>query len=693
MKNYSIVSSLYVSKNNGSDYNSGVYAQDDGLGNGPVATIERALRLVAGMRLVGHKQPVAIKLMDAQYDLNAPLRIGEVNTYGINGGAKVSDISIEPYGNERVLLSGGRQITGFAKDRFNGVECVSVYLPEVKEGKWTFEDLYVNGAPAQMTRYPEKGVFLPEQVEKEGGEEDSWLPSEWFIAKKGDIGKDCTDIVGAKIRFTHYWLEEMIRVKEFDFETRKCTLEVPTRMTVSAEPNKAASMQYYIENLACAFRREGDWYLDKPNGKLYYIPLKEQKVEELVVYAPVIDRIVEIDGKNAENKTRGIRFENIAFAYTKSEYQPYVLKFDDEGNEISRQPSGADVQAAVQLHGCVNFDNATECVLKNCEIHCAGTYGVKIHGTCDHIDVDGAYIHHCLGGGVSVGNIGPIPKSRYAHDITIRNCELCELGLKYLSGAGVLLIKAYDCVVEHNDIHDMYYSGVSVGWSWGFGETYTANNKIKYNRVYNIGKGVLSDMGGIYLVGKQEGTIVSNNIVHDVQSRNYGAIGLYADEGCMGVVFENNIVYNMPDCFHVHFGAMNTVRNNIFAYATRAAITTASTFPYMELILERNIILVDSKTSVYGGRGNMNPATSCCISSDYNIIFTTDGNAPVGMNNREEKVGLKTLQQQYGWDKNSLFSDPKFKDSKKGDFTLKEESPAFAIGFKPIKICEIGRNI
>ena len=692
MKNFAAVSTIYVSNKIGDDFNSGIRFDTTEVGNGPVKTIERALKIACGMRVGGYMQPLSVKLMDEMYELEKPIEIGEFSTYGYNGGARCFDVCIEAFHpNKKPLISGAKRISGFTKDTFNGVECFSVFLPEVKAGKWDFKDLYVNGMPASRTRYPDEGFLLPEAVEVELDPENetSKTHSKWFVIKEGDLTEAIEkEILNASIRFSHYWLSEIMGIEGYDSKTRKCTLDAYTRLSVSAKPDHAATMQYYFENLACCFKNKGEWYLEKESGKLYYIPLDGQTAEELVVYAPMAESLVNINGGLKGEKTRGVTFKNIIFAYTKSDHTPYFEQVDENG-AVVKLPTGADVQAAVGLRGAINFKNATACTVDSCEIFCVGTYGVKAYGGCDHIKVVNTQIHDCLGGGVSGGENGSSGLDDYVSDLVVRNCHLYNLGLKYYGAIGVLIIRGYNCVIENNDIHDLEYSGISVGWSWGFADTHIENIRIAFNRVYNIGKGHLSDMGGIYILGKQKGTVVSNNIVHDVKGRNYGAIGLYADEGCSSALFEKNIVYNVKDCFHIHFGSQNVVRNNIFAFPQRAAITMNKSFPYMKFIAEYNIMLLSGDSAAYGAWGARCPyATS--MYSDWNVIYHLDGKEALFATSVFGETDFQEGKKLTGWDENTVFSDPLFKDAKNFDFTLDKESPAFALGFEAIDVSKIG---
>ena len=120
-------------------------------------------------------------------------------------------------------------------------------------------------------------------------------------------------------------------------------------------------------------------------------------------------------------------------------------------------------------------------------------------------------------------------------------------------------------IIDHNEIRNLPYTGVSIGWMWDTTATPCKENIISSNHIHNI-MNILSDGGGIYSLGQQPGSSIVDNLIHDI-TLNIGRAesnGMFLDEGTKDLVVENNIVYNVarsPLRFHKAFE--NIVSNNI----------------------------------------------------------------------------------------------------------------------------------
>ena len=98
----------------------------------------------------------------------------------------------------------------------------------------------------------------------------------------------------------------------------------------------------------------------------------------------------------------------------------------------------------------------------------------------------------------------------------IADNHIHNLGLVYAPAVGVWALQSGRNQIVHNHIHDLFYTAISVGWTWGYAANQSKGNLIEYNHLHDIGKEMLSDMGGIYTLGVQPGTRIRNNLIHDI---------------------------------------------------------------------------------------------------------------------------------------------------------------------------------
>jgi parallel beta-helix repeat protein len=188
---------------------------------------------------------------------------------------------------------------------------------------------------------------------------------------------------------------------------------------------------------------------------------------------------------------------------------------------------------------------------------------------------------------------------------------------------------------------------------------------------------MLSDMGGVYTLGVQPGTIVRDNLIHDVNAYAYGGWGLYTDEGSTGIVLESNIVYRCQSAgFHQHYGRENVVRNNIFAFNQEGQLARTRVEPHLSLSLSNNIVVFDSGNLLVGNWGDD-------LVMDRNLYFDTR------QNNSPLAVQLQGWRAR-GHDLQSIIADPLFADPKHFDFRLSRHSPALALGFQPFTLDAVG---
>jgi hypothetical protein len=256
------------------------------------------------------------------------------------------------------------------------------------------------------------------------------------------------------------------------------------------------------------------------------------------------------------------------------------------------------------------------------------------------------------------------------------------------SGCGILARHTFGNTIAHNHIHHLYYSAISCGWVWGYGESVARDNRIEANHIHDLGQGWLSDMGGIYTLGVQPGTVLRGNHIHDIRAHNYGGWAIYPDEGSSHLVIENNVCYNAAsNPFNQHYGRENVVRNNIWAFGGNTQVNLGRHDGHVAFTLERNLLVTRDQPLFEGGYGaDFRPGT---ILSDYNLFWSVTGAPPTFRRTRNETVDLAGWRA-LGYDRHSVVADPGFRDAANYDFTLAPDSPALALGFTPIDLNGVG---
>ncbi len=227
-------------------------------------------------------------------------------------------------------------------------------------------------------------------------------------------------------------------------------------------------------------------------------------------------------------------------------------------------------------------------------------------------------------GGIKVNGAVNRESLRTGETIITDN-RILHLGRLFHSGVGVLLMNSFGNTVAHNEVADLYYTGVSVGWVWGYAPSVSRENRIEFNHIHHVGQGLLSDMGAVYTLGLSPGTMVRSNVIHDVAGHDK-AWGLYTDEGSTGIVLEDNLVYRTTHGgFHQHYGRDNVVRNNILALGRDAQVVRSRDEPHRSFTFERNIVYYrggELLSSVWSGGPDR-------ISLDHNMYWNLTGGAAI----------------------------------------------------------------
>jgi len=623
--------------------------------DGPVATPARARDLVRQLRAAGQPAgPVTIQLRGGMYFLSEPMVLKPEDS-----GTAAAPITWEAYPGEKPVLSGGRWIAGFVPGKDGRWTAA---IPEVKEGRWRFRQLFVNGERRQRPRLPREGYFRVAKADLTG---DWQKGSDRFGFAPGDLKAGWTNLQDVEVVVLHYWTDAHLPIATVDEATRTVTFTRKTRKRLT-DDFQAAGARYFVENVFEALG-PGQWYLDCKAGILHYQPLPDEDMARAEVIAPRLESLVRLEGDPAGGKfVEHVALRGLALSHTEWDLPP---------------TSAGDLQAANDVPGAVWGRGARDIRIEGCTISNGGTYGIQLVEGCTRWTIVGNELAHLGGGGVRLsGAASGGPAELATGDNIITDNHIHDCGQIWPSAVGILSQHSGGNTFSHNHIHDLYYTGISVGWVWGYAPSVSRDNRIEANHIHDIGRGMLSDMGGIYTLGVSPGTVIRQNLIHDVQSHGYGGWGLYTDEGSTGIVIENNVVYRTKTGgFHQHYGKDNVVRNNVFALATVGQIQRSREEPHVSFTFDHNIVYWTEGPALHG-----NWKSDAGFQTDWNVWWNAAGQA-VTFDGRSLEDWRKA-----GHDVHSVVADPLFVAPEKGDFRLRPGSPALKLGFKPIDLSTVG---
>lgn len=582
---------------------------------------------------------------------------------------------------ERTTISGAMQA-----ERFTAVEdnLWRVRIPEVVRYGLRFEQIYINGERRFRAQSPNRGEFAGIKQVKHIPIDSTNLGRDIYgwevlnITPKNPIpfGNECrTQYIGEDaptsknkealgqplITFFHKWDTTRRPLLHVD----SCGVMTIAGRGVYPWNTIDTRSRFFAENDFNFLDAEGEWILSE-DGWLYYIPCDGESIENTVCHIPIAQQFIKINGESIEQQVDGVKFSNMDFVYAS-----YLTP--NEGN--------VQMQAAAGIGTVVEANFARNIHFADCTIAHTGLGGVWFKRGCSDCSVERCHIYDVGASGVKIGE-STIRDNRaeITHHIKVDNNIIQHGGFVFPCAVGVIIFHSSDNQVTHNDIADFRYTGVSVGWNWGYGYSPAKRNIIEFNHIHHLGWAQLSDMGGVYTLGMSEGTSVSNNVLHDIYSLYYGGWGLYTDEGSTGIRIENNLVYNCKSGgFHQHYGKDNIVRNNIFAGQIRTQLEASRIEEHLSFEFSNNII--------YYSKGVMCGINWANVGhkSDYNCYFCSDS---------EKKIEFQGISfdewQKKGQDINSVIADPQFADVAAGNFTPKNKAMLKKIGFKPFDYSKAG---
>ena len=611
-----VESAVFFVAANGSDSWSGRLPKTNSGGtDGPFATLQAARDAA---RNLGREQQRKIIVQAGGYFLDKTLVLND----------KDAGLAIESAPGAEVCLYGGRQIAGWKKD---GEKLYSADLPGVKDGKWDFRVLIVNGRYCPRARLPEKGAFqhlssfdVPWMTTTGGGWKRKPTHEELTTLKyrPEDLG-DRLDVNNAEITVYHMWDESLIGVASNDTESHTLTFKTPS----GHPPGAFGVKKYVVWNVREGMTQPGQWHLDRTVGKVIYWPLPTEDMSKAEAFAPVIESIIKIQG-TSDITIRGLTFS------------------------VTTTPLEAGGFGAGRFDGAISVSSAENCRLIDLEILNVGGQGIKASGKRVHIER--CHVHHTGACGIRCSGTEVAVTDNHIHDV----------GLMYPS-ALALEGGGKDSLYSHNEIHDAPYTAINCGGQ---------NNRIEHNLIYRV-MTELHDGGGIYCFAGN-GLVLAGNFIRDiVDTGGYGSSAYYLDERSQKCLVEGNLSIGIVRPSHNHMADNNTIRNNVFISSEDAHMTFPRSSGYT---FEKNIIVAEGKIIFDNPEGITTWKGNC--------LFSRAGKIEGNKLDRYTRTGTSELKPEGG----NVFADPQLAEFDKGIVTFAPDSPAARLGIKPIDVSSAG---
>lgn len=487
----------------------------------PFATVARARTAVRDLTKGGQTADITVFLAAGTYSLSEPLVFGPADS----GTPKFRiTYAAEPGAATQPVISGGRRLTGWKK---GDGDVWTVDVPDAKAGRWNFRQLFVNGRRAIRARTPNNGFFRVVRPGPDGRTS--------FAFNKGEL-KAWRNIQDAEILFLHDWSVSRVRLKAVD---------EPANVVTFADPIGAASHDFFritgfesnpryaIENAPELLDSPGEWYLDRTTGLLSYWPLPGEDMAAAEVIAPRLETLVHIKAATSQ-PVQNVHLKDLAFAHAEWAMPEHGMTEIQAGN----YPGGT---ASAALH----LDGTTACSVEGCRVECVGGVGVRVSGRAVQNRIVGCEIRDVGFSGIAVGGTADKPeeltKDTVVSDNYIHHCAQVACG-----SIAVWVGLTDGTVVRHNEVADQPYTGVSVGWNWTEKPTQCQRNIVEFNHIHHVMQ-LLSDGGGIYMLGRQPGTVLRGNLIHDVpvNAGRAQSNGMFLDEGSSEFLIEKNTVYGI----------------------------------------------------------------------------------------------------------------------------------------------------
>lgn len=546
----------------GSDFN-------DGTRQSPKATLTSALRQAREWRRTEDNRiqgGITIYMEGGTYAFHEPVFIRPEDS-----GTKESPTTIRSIGNEKVILSGGISINGWKKQGKVWVADV----PAFNGRPLDFRQLWVNGKKAVRARDVGDFEKMNRICSVDEKNEILYVPAvsiRRLIDNKGNLKAKYAEMV-----LHQMWCVANLRIRSVEVQGDSAAIRFhqpesriqfehpwPRPMVTTDGHNSA----FYLTNARELQDVPGEWYHDIDARKVYYYPREGEKMQEAEVIVPTVETLVRVEG-TLDRPVCHIRFEKITFSYTtwmrpseKGHVPLQAGMYLTDGYRIDPKMQRNYLNHPLDNQGwlgrpaaAVRVAAARQIDFERCRFEHLGSTGLDYEEAVQGGVVRGCLFRDIAGNGLLVGSFSPAAhETHLPYDPAdrrevctqqqINNCYFTEIGNEDWGCLAIAAGYVEDINIEHNEISEVPYSGISLGWGWTQTVNCMRNNRVHANLIHHYAKHMY-DVAGIYTLGSQPKSYVTENCVHSIYKPGYVHdpnhwFYLYTDEGSSFITVRDN---------------------------------------------------------------------------------------------------------------------------------------------------------
>ena len=546
----------------GSDFN-------DGTRQSPKATLTSALRQAREWRRTEDNRiqgGITIYMEGGTYAFHEPVFIRPEDS-----GTKESPTTIRSVGDEKVILSGGISINGWKKQGKVWVADVPVFNGRPLD----FRQLWVNGKKAVRARDVEDFEKMNRICSVDEKNEILYVPAvsiRRLIDNKGNLKAKYAEMV-----LHQMWCVANLRIRSVEVQGDSAAIRFhqpesriqfehpwPRPMVTTDGHNSA----FYLTNARELQDVPGEWYHDIDARKVYYYPREGEKMQEVEVIVPAVETLVRVEG-TLDRPVCHIRFEKITFSYTtwmrpseKGHVPLQAGMYLTDGYRIDPKMQRNYLNHPLDNQGwlgrpaaAVRVVAARQIDFERCRFEHLGSTGLDYEEAVQGGVVRGCLFRDIAGNGLLVGSFSPAAhETHLPYDPAdrrevctqqhINNCYFTEIGNEDWGCLAIAAGYVGDVNIEHNEISEVPYSGISLGWGWTQTVNCMRNNRVHANLIHHYAKHMY-DVAGIYTLGSQPKSYVTENCVHSIYKPGYVHdpnhwFYLYTDEGSSFITVRDN---------------------------------------------------------------------------------------------------------------------------------------------------------